>query len=310
MTFERPDLLVFAPLLTLVVVAAILWQWRRSVRLVKAYGGREVARRLTGRLLGGFPAARLGCAALATLALVLAASGVRPDAGEPPPPVTPVDLVVALDVSHSMTATDVEPTRFDVARGTLDRLLDARVADRVALSLFAGWPYGLVPVTEDPDVVEYFSPWVEPRLLAQRDQGTALAEVVDHAVETWQARARDDAVPVLLVISDGEAHGAAPEVLAAISRATDAGLRVWTAGVGTAEGAPLFVPGSTGAPLLEGSGGRVVAGYDPELLREMARSGGGGFHELTTQSDADALIDELRSLGGRVEAPQDLPFDP
>ncbi len=209
-----------------------------------------------------------------------------------------------------MTGADVEPSRFDVARESVDRVVESRVADRLALSLFAGWPYGLVPVTDDSDVVEYFVPWLEPELLQQRDQGTALADVVDHAVERWADRSREGAIPVLLLISDGEAHGAAPEVLAAANRAVESGLRIWTAGVGTPEGAPLFVSGSGGAPLLEGSGGQVVAGHDADLLQDVARIGGGAFHALSSPDDVDELVAELQRLGGSVEAAEEAPFDP
>ncbi|NNL31268.1 MAG: VWA domain-containing protein [Gemmatimonadetes bacterium] len=310
MIYDRPDLLVLLPLAALVMTLAVLWQWRRSRRLAAAFGGNQAARRLTGRSLRRFPTARLGCTVLAALALTLAASGARQDTAEPPPPATPVDLVVALDVSHSMSAADVDPSRFEVARASVDRVVASRVADRIALSLFAGWPYGLVPITDDVAVVEYFVPWLQPQLLQQRDQGTALADVLDHAVERWAARSRDGSIPVLLVLSDGEAHGAGADVLAAANRAAEEGLRIWTAGVGTPEGAPLFVSGSGGAPLLEGSGGQVVAGYDADLLRDMARIGGGAFHALSAPEDVDGLVAELRRLGGEVASTEEAPFDP
>lgn len=310
MIYDRPDLLVLLPVAALAITLGILWQWRRSRKLAAAFGGRNPARRLTGRALGRFPSARLGCAVLAALSLTLAAAGARRDDGESPPPATPVDLIIALDVSHSMTAADVEPSRFDVARESVGRVVESRVADRIALSLFAGWPYGLVPITDDPSVVEYFVPWVEPELLQQRDQGTALADALDQAVERWTDRAREGAIPIVLVVSDGESHGAGPDVLDAANRAVENGLRIWTAGVGTPDGAPLFVSGSGGAPLLEGSGARVVAGYDPDLLRDIARIGGGAFHSLSAPGDVDALVDELRRLGGASESTSDDPFDP
>lgn len=310
MIFERPEVLQALPGVVALLVVAILSQWRRSLRLAEAFGGRTSVRRLTGRSLHRFPAGRLASVAIAAVALTLAASGAREDVGEPPSAPTPVDLVVVLDVSHSMTGTDVAPTRFERARGVVAEVLDARVADRIALSLFAGWPYGLVPVTDDPAVLEYFVPAVEPDLVAERDQGTALPAVIDHAVEAWQERSREDAVPALLLISDGEVHGAEVEVLDAVGRAVDAGLRVWSVGVGTRDGAALTVAGSGGAPLLDGTGSRVVARYDPDLLRDVARIGGGGFHDLAAEATVDDLVDELRALGGGEEEPWAEGFDP
>lgn len=311
MIFERPDLVVWAPVAILLLAAGITGQWRRSARLARAFGGPGAARRLTGRPIHRFPAARLSCALLASVAIVLAASGVGRDPGEPPPPRAPVDLIIALDVSHSMSAGDVEPSRAARASQVVGRILTEHVADRVALTLFAGWPYGLVPVTDDARVVDFFLPPAGPELVPQRDQGTSLAAVVGHAAETWRARSRPGAVPVVLVVSDGEAHGSGPAVLDSIDAAAADGLRVWTAGAGTDEGAPLFVPRSARAPLLEGSGGQVVAGYDPELLSEMARRGGGAFHDVAGESGVRDLLADLRDLGGGPEETEEgAPFDP
>lgn len=310
MTFERPDLLGWIPVAVVLLTAGIGWQWRRSARLAEAFGGAAAARRLTGRRLDRFPSARLTCVLLAALAAVLAAAGAGPDADEPPPPAAPVDLIVLLDVSHSMTASDVAPSRAARAKQAVERIVEERLAERIALTLFAGWPYGLVPVTDDEALVDFFLPPVSPEAVEQRDQGTSLAAAVGHARATWRARARPEAIPVLLIVSDGESHGAGPAVLDSIEALVRDGLRVWTAGVGTEGGAPLFVPRSSGAPLLEGSGGQVVAGYDPELLREMAQRGGGGFHDIADERAISALVSDLRDLGGAPAPEEAATFDP
>ena len=310
MTFERPELAAWLPVAVLLVAGAVLWQWRRAVRLRDAYGGAEAARRLTGRSLGTFPGLRLLSVILAVTALLLAAAGARRDAGPPPPPPTPLDVVIALDVSHSMTARDVEPSRMERAKAAATALVEARIADRVAVTTFAGWPYPLVPLTDDADVAEYFLPWVSPAMVDDRHQGTALASTLGHARRTWEARPRPDAVSVLVILSDGESHGAGEEIVDSVAALADAGVRVWVGGVGTEEGAPLFVPRSSQAPLLDGSGGQVVAGYDPELLREIARAGGGGFHAIEDDDGIRALAAELRALSGSLEGSDGAPFDP
>lgn len=239
-----------------------------------------------------------------------AAAGVSEDPGEPAAPPAPVDLIIALDVSHSMTAADVEPSREARAKEAVERILEAHVADRVALTLFAGWPYKLVPLTDDEGVVDFFLSSVTPGVVEQRDQGTALAEAVGAAASTWRERARPDAVPVLLILSDGEAHGTRPAVLDSIDAVRPSGLRIWTAGVGSEPGAPLFVPRSRAAPLLAGSGGQVIAGFDPDLLRDMARRGGGAFHDISTEGGIRALVSDLRDLDGDTGAETAAPFDP
>jgi Ca-activated chloride channel homolog len=310
MTFERPDLLVLIPMFLVALGVGVGVQWRRGVRLVAAYGGPVAARRLLGRSLETVPAARTSVLFLAAIGLVVAAAGpTRQDSGEVEPS-TPVDLIVAIDVSHSMTAADVQPSRIARARETLDRIVDAGVADRLSLTLFADWPYGLVPLTDDANVLAFFSPWVAPELVSTRDQGTSLAALIGYSRSVWEARPRNEGQPIVLIISDGEAHGLDPEVLDSVAVAADAGIRIWTAGIGTAQGAPLFVAGSEGAPLLDVDGRPVLAEYGPDLLRAMADRGSGEFFDISGDAGLRSLIGSLRRQGGPGDDPGDVPADP
>ena len=299
MTLQRPELLAIAPVVVLIIALAIVAQWRRGVRLVDAYGGPAPAQRLTGRRLERFPSVRAGLVLIGAMALVLAAAGVEPESGEEVPPSTPIDLIIAVDVSHSMSGADVEPTRIERARMLVNRIVEEGVADRIALSLFADWPYSLVPLTDDGVVVDFFSPWIAPALMASRDQGTSLPSVIEHALATWEERARPNATPLVLIITDGEVHETETEVFESIAVAFGRGVRIWTAGVGSASGAPLFVAGSQ-APLLDGSGRPVVALYDPDFLREMAQRGGGTFHDVSREAGLRGLLSDLRGAGGEI----------
>jgi hypothetical protein len=296
-TFLRPDLLIVVPAGVLLVMVALLAQWRRGRRLAEAYGGYAAAARLTGRDLQTFPGARVVALAVALIALGVAAAGAEPDQGAPPPPPTPVDLMIAVDVSHSMTGADAGGTRIQRARELVAEILEGEVADRVSVTLFADWPFELVPLTHDTGVVEFFTPWIAPELVTLRDQGTGLAAAVAAAANTWRARPREGAIPVLLVVSDGEVHGTDRAVLDAVAEVADS-LSVWTAGIGSEAGAPLTVSGSEDTPLLDEAGRPVLAGFDPRLLRELAEAGGGGFHDVSDDEGRRALVSDLRRLGG------------
>lgn len=309
MSFARPELVTLAAPAILLIIVAIVWQWRRSARLIAAFGGREPARRLMGRVVEGFPAARTASAVAAAAALTLAASGVGRER-KIEPPSTPIDLIVSLDMSRSMAARDVDPSRIARAKAVVERIVADNVVDRMALTLFADWPYGLVPLTDDDEVLDFFVPWLTPDMIDMRDQGTSLAAVLGYTVRTWQARARPQAIPVVLVISDGENHVPEGEVFDSLTVAVDAGMRVWTAGIGTEEGAPLFVPRSASAPLLDASGGQVVAGFDAALLRSVAAAGGGGFHDVASDAGVRALLDDLRTLRGGADGPDEIAADP
>lgn len=308
MTFERPDLLPLAAWAAAALVLLVLLQWRRGVRLVRAWGGREPARRLLGRDLSRLPWLRLLALSSAGAALALAASGPAPADPEELPPPTPVDLIVAVDVSLSMTADDVEGSRIGQARSLLERMVEERAADRFALAIFADWPYVLVPLTDDGDLITFFSPWVAPALVGTRDQGTSLPAVVGQARRVWEARRRDDARAIVLVVTDGEAHGMDAELLDSVDVAQDAGMEIWTAGVGTPAGAPIFLPGSGGAPLLH-DGSPVVSGYDRGLLEAVADRGGGLFHDISSEAGIRSLVDDLRGGLTADDAPGQAPPD-
>lgn len=310
MTFERPDLLIAIPIALVLATGAVLFQWQRGVRLVRAYGGPDSARRLLGRDLSHFPFVRLGALLLLLGTLGAAGAGLRRGAIEDPPALAPVDLIIAVDVSHSMTGTDVEPSRAGRARELVEAILESGVADRVALTLFADWPYGLVPLTDDPDVPAFFGPWITPELVTTRDQGTSLAALIGHSRTVWDERSREGSNPIVLIVSDGEAHGDDVAVLDSVAALTQAGIGVWTAGVGTSEGAPLFVPRSEGAALLDGSGDQVVAEYAPELLEAMAEQAEGEFHDVSNDSGLDRVVDDLRREAGVGGMTPDMPPDP
>jgi len=303
MTFTRPELLALAPIGVLLICLSVTAQWRRGRRLVEAYGGPAAAARLTGVRLERFPVSRFTSLVLATVVLSGLAAGPERDQGEALERVRPTDLIVVVDVSLSMTAADVEPSRIGRARATVDALAEALPADRIALSLFADWPYRLVPLTDDPDVVQFFTPWVVPDLLGDRDQGTSLASAVSHAHRTLEARSDGDADRIVLLITDGEAHDDAPMVLDSIRDVAARGTSVWTAGVGSPSGAPLFALDAEGlrlegAAVPDPSGDPVVASYDEALLRDFATAGEGVFHDVGGANGVRALLRDLRDASG------------
>ncbi len=294
MTFDRPELLIVAPASAIALAIFVALQWRRGRRLVEAYGGRAPSMRLLGRDLTRLPLGRLAVVAVGASAMALAATGPQTDESEAPPPPTPIDLVITVDVSHSMSAADVQGGRIAQARALVDEIVAAGVADRIALSIFADWPYELVPITDDETVISFFAPWVTPTLVGTRDQGTSMAAAVGAARRQWDRRPREGARRIVLVVSDGEVHEGSAEALDSVQAISDDGFEVWSAGAGTPEGAALYVLGSDDAPLLY-DGAAVVAGYDGAFLEELAATGRGRFHDISSEDGVRSLVDDLGS---------------
>lgn len=295
MTFERPELLALAPLLALVLALGVAAQWRRGLRLMDAFGGRAPSMRLASRDLRRFPTSRLISLVVVSIALTVAAAG--PDGAVAPTQDerVPIDLVIALDISRSMAAEDVGVSRLRRATEVVARLTETLPGERVGVTVFAGWPYTLVPLTDDPNVIRFFMESLSPDLLLERDQGTSLGAAVMRARSTLEARRRPDAEPVILLLTDGDAFDDEASILDSVSVAASEGVRLWTAGVGTAAGAPLSEPGSRN-PLLNEDGAPVVVRLNEPLLRRIAEAGGGSYHDVSDERGLGALLDDLTGV--------------
>ncbi|MDH3206808.1 MAG: VWA domain-containing protein [Gemmatimonadota bacterium] len=308
MTLLRPELLLLGPAGALLLTFALTFQWRRLARLDRAYG-HEAARRLVSRRLKGFPTTRMLCLVLASLALGTAAAGPHRIAPEPPEPAPPLDIALAIDVSASMSATDIEPSRIERARDVVERIAEELPAARIVLVLFADWPYTLVPPTDDPAVVRYFAQSLSADLVLDRDQGTSFSTAFSEARSALDARPRPGARRAILVLSDGGAHEDMASILAAAESASAEGVPLWTAGLGTTAGVPLT---TELGPVLDRAGRTVVATLDEDLLREVAEAGGGDYQNVSDERGLRALLTGLGELddepGDGGGAPLDASF--
>jgi Ca-activated chloride channel family protein len=302
MSFERPELLVLAPLCAIVLAIALGAHWRRLRHLEQGLSS-PALRRLLPAGLGRFPSARLLCLVGGGVALGLAAAGpvwTFPEGDEQPP----LDVAIAVDLSLSMSATDAAPSRIARAREIIAQLSEDLPSVRFSLVVFAGWPYTLLPPTDDPALVRYFAQSLDVGLVPPFNNGTALAEALETSRYALEARPSDEARQVVLLISDGggEVNAAALENAAWLQ---EDGFEVWVAGLGSDAGTPLFVEG---APLLS-EGAPVVASLNEPLLRDIAAAGGGRYVDVTREDGFETLLADLRDASGDTEGPPLPPLD-
>jgi hypothetical protein len=164
---------------------------------------------------------------------------------------------------------------------------------RVSLVSFAGWPYPLLPPTDDPTVVRYFAQSLGVELVQPLDRGSSLVEALWVARGTLEGRPRPDARQAVLLLSDGDIWDGDQAVAAAAELAND-GFEVWAAGIGSDAGASLFVDD---APLIY-EGAPVVATWNEALLRSLADAGGGEFETVNDETGLEALVMGLSELSG------------
>jgi Ca-activated chloride channel family protein len=201
-----------------------------------------------------------------------------------------VDVMIALDVSKSMLATDVQPTRLERSKQLIQRLMDKLGNDRIGLVIFAGKSYLSVPLTVDYSAIKMILSTVGPEMVPT--QGTVIGDAIKMSAEAFNEK--EQKYKSLIVISDGEDHD--ETVAEAVKEAVSKGMMISTVGVGSPQGVPL-VDASTGEPKLDENGQQVITKLNEPELKEIAASGK-GIYQLLNNSDkvADALKEQINSM--------------
>ncbi len=295
MTFARPILLLLLPVAIGLAAFALARTTGRLRRLAEGFGGGEAAGRLTTRELVDFPRRRLRVLGLAVTVMILVAAGVRFGPGISLNASRPVDVVVALDISASMGAPDVPGGRIGRAKEVVGALLEALPGERVGLVVFADWPHTLAPITDDQQVVRFFADSLAENFLGERDQGTRVTAAIGEARRQLDARREEGRERVIVLVTDGEAHEDEFAVADSAALAAAGDVSIWVAGIGTAEGAGLGGEGA-GAPVTGEGGAPVVSRLNERLLRGVARAGGGGYLDASSDRGLAQLAARFRRV--------------
>lgn len=284
-----------AGLMVAVLLLAVL-QERRRRRARRAWGDPDPRGR-PGRLGAALRVALLTGAGTCAAASILPAA--RTTAEAMPLGGAPELLVVALDISRSMEAGDVRPSRLDAARSLIRGLVERTGPAAVGLVLFAGEATVVCPVT--PDIGAFHMALAEVAAAQTAlPGGSALGDAIVRAVETFGSRR---ARRTMLIVSDGEST--AGEVSAAITRARDAGVVILAVGIGTRPGAPMTRrrPDPGEGPEVPQPAATRVTRLEPAMLQEAAAATGGMYVEATDARARAALTERLRSQA--AAAPRD-----
>jgi Ca-activated chloride channel family protein len=237
---------------------------------------------------------RLFLQLLVLLTFVLALG--RPQAGQKREKVKSegIEIMLVVDVSQSMLAEDVKPSRLDLTKRELSRFVDMSTGDRIGLIAFAGSAMVLSPLTTDRNALKMYIDSLSPNSVST--QGTefrkALAEA-DDAFSRGGVEGGETAVTTraIAIVSDGEDHE--PGAEEAARHLVEKGIRIFTIGVGTEKGGPIPLRDEHGVMLsyLKDEKGQVVLTQTRStVLKVLAEAGHGSFRQLTFGGDA---IDQL-----------------
>ena len=234
------------------------------------------ARLLSGLLCGISTARqrfRLGCLVLAVAFVITALARPQWGFSWQEVKVRGVDIVVAVDTSKSMLAADIAPNRLTRAKLAALELMQLARSDRLGLVAFAGSAFLQCPLTIDDAAFRQSVEALDVNIIPEG--GTALAEAIDTAQSAFK---EGDNHRVLVLMTDGEDHDSG--ALEAAQKAAQAGLKIYTIGIGTAEGELLRIKNAQGQPdyIRDEQGNVVKSHLNERLLQEIASATDGGFY--------------------------------
>lgn len=286
--FENPAflyLLIIIPVFILIRLLGI----RKRKRKLKKFGDIELVKQLMPDVSYSRRALKfwLMMAALALIIVMLA----RPQMGTKisQEKRSGIEVIISLDISNSMRAEDVVPSRLDKSKMLIENMVDNFTNDKVGLVVFAGDAFIQLPITSDYVSAKMFLQNVDPSLIAI--QGTDLAGAIDLSSKSFTQQ--DKVGRAILIITDGEDHeGGAIE---AAKKARKNGIRVFVLGVGSPKGSP--VPDGNGGYMKDNTGQEVMSALNEDLCKQIAEAGGGAYIHVDNTSLAQRqLNDELTRL--------------
>lgn len=280
--FEDPTylyLLISLPLLILIRMYGL----RKRKKQLKEFGDILLVKELMPNVSGGRRELKfwLMLAAVALIAVMLA----RPQMGTKisQDKRQGIEVMIALDISNSMKAEDVAPSRLDKSKMMIENLVDNFTDDKVGLVFFAGDAFIQLPITSDYVSAKMFLQNIDPSLIAS--QGTNLAEAVGLSSRSFTKQ--DNVGRAIIVITDGEDHeGGAVE---AAKQAKKNGMRVFVLGVGSTKGTPI--PDGNGGYMKDNTGQVVMSALNEEMCKQVAEAGGGAYIHVDNNNLAQRQLD-------------------
>jgi len=203
---------------------------------------------------------------------------------------TGIETIIALDISNSMRAEDIVPSRLDRSKMMVENLVDHFTNDKIGLIVFAGDAFVQLPITSDYVSAKMFLSSIDPSMMAT--QGTDIASAIETAMNSFTQE--EGIGKAIIVITDGENHESG--ALEAAESAKKKGMRVYVLGMGSPQGAPIPVPG-TGDYMKDNTGNTVMSALNEDMCRQVAQAGGGAYIHVDNNSAAQQQLDnELDKL--------------
>ena len=201
-----------------------------------------------------------------------------------------VDIVFAVDVSKSMLAEDIAPNRLEKAKRLVSEIINQLASDRIGIIAYAGQAYPQLPITTDYGAAKMFLQNMNTDMLTS--QGTAINEAIELATTYYDDEEQTNRV--LFIVSDGEDHSEGT-TLKAVDDAVEAGIQIFTIGVGKSKGAPIPIKrnGVVESLKKDRQGEVVITKLNEVVLQDIASEGNGEYIDGMNTGDAVEHIKEI-----------------
>lgn len=282
--FGEPACLYLLAILPLLAVFYVYTNYRLRKRMRK-YGDLALLRQLMPDVSAHRVHLKFGLmfTAIALIIFVLA----RPQFGSKMETVkrSGIETVIALDISNSMLAEDVQPNRLEKSKRLVSKLMDSFTNDKVGMIVFAGQAFTQLPITSDYISAKMFLDAIDPSLIAS--QGTDIGGAINLATKSFTPK--EEVGRAVIIITDGENHeGGAEEAARA---AAEKGMQVFVLGVGSPEGAPI--PAATGLSndfRKDKEGNVIVTRLNEQMCRQIAQAGKGMYIRVDNSNSAQRIL--------------------
>ena len=291
--FQYP---IYLYLLLLVPVLAAFYVYARYRRrkALQAYGEEDLVRRLSPEVSAVKPTLKfiLMLLAVALFAVLLA----RPQFGTKLEVVKRqgIEVIIALDVSNSMLAQDVQPNRLEKSKRIISQLVEKMESDKVGMIVFAGDAFTQLPITSDYISAKMFLESVSPSMITK--QGTDIGTAIRLGVHSFTPQ--EDVGKTIIIITDGENHEGGVEE--ALEEAKKKNIQVNVLGVGSADGGPIPIPGSN-EYRKDDQGNVVVSRLNEDMCRQIAKEGQGVYIKVDNTNTAQKALQKALDKLARAE---------
>ena len=286
--FEDPIYLWLLWVLPVLVLVRFIG-WRRRNAKLKKLGDPELLKQLMPGISKYRPTVKF-CLMLSALGLLIVMLA-RPQMGSKisHDKRQGIETIICLDISNSMMAEDVVPSRLEKSKMLIENLVDNFTNDKIGLVVFAGDAFVQLPITSDYVSAKMFLQNITPSLI--QSQGTNIGEAIDLASKSFTQQA--NVGRAIILITDGENHE--PGAKEAAEAARKKGINVFILGIGNTQGAPI--PTGDGGYMKDNTGNTVMTALNENMCKELAQAGSGQYIHVDNTSDAEKMLnDDLTKL--------------